>query len=55
MRSILKPIVTLLALAFSRRPKVIPYVPQYRPLLPKQREIQRAWSLGALRSAGIRQ
>lgn len=44
---------TMVALALSRRPQVIPHEPTYRPLLPVQREIQRAWAKETLRSVGI--
>lgn len=50
----MRSIATLFALVFSRKPKVVPYQPQHLPLLPQQREIQRALSLGMLRSAGVR-
>lgn len=49
----MRSIATLFALAFSRRPKVIPHEPMYRPLLPKQREIQRTQAKSTLRSLGI--
>lgn len=49
----MRSIATLFALVFSRKPRVVPYQPQYLPLLPQQREVQRAISRGILRSVGV--
>ena len=42
-------IANIIALALHRKPKPVSYTPEFLPLLPKQKEIQRAMSYDRLK------